>query len=157
MNAIRWLTMFVAFITWLFCWSLLRDARAVFNGGVLGTTPFWLTLILGIALLLTIGTTITAAIRLPVWPWAAVGSAVFVLASVLGAHFAKLHARASALAALQAQPGSQSLAAVIRDAFRSGPVHVFFFLVAPTLLAVMGILAWRNGPRTLFGEEPHAA
>jgi len=154
MNAARRLAMIVGFFTWLFCWSLLRDARAIFNGGVLGPIPPWLMGILGVALLLTISTAITAAIRLSIWTWCALASAVFVLAGVLGAHYAKLSAASDALARLgHTLAGGSGLAAVVRDALRSGPLHVAFFIGAPLVLAAAGAYGWLRGPRTLFAEE----
>jgi hypothetical protein len=156
MRAARRLAMAVSFLTWLFCWSLLRDARAVFNGGALGTIPPWLTGILGLGLILTISTAVTAALRLPVWPWGAVGSAVFVLAGVIGAHLAKLRAAADALANVGGRlVGGANVVSAIRDAFHSGALHVAFFIGAPAVLLVTGIVGWMGGPRTFFlAEEP---
>ena len=157
MSAVRRLAMVVSFLTWLFCWSLLRDARAVFNGGALGTIPPWLMGILGLGLLLTISTAVTAALRLPIWPWCAVASAVFVLAGVVGAHLAKLRAAADALAKVgERVVGGANLVSATRDAFHSGALHVAFFIGAPAVLLVTGIVGWLRGPRTLFlAEEPN--
>ena len=50
-----------------------------------------------------------------------------------------------------------SLSAVFHDIFRTGGVHVFFFIVAPAILLVTGAYGWLRGPRTFFGmEDPHA-
>jgi hypothetical protein len=153
-KAVRRLAMVVSFLAWLFCWSLLRDARAIFNGGALGTIPPWLVGILGVGLMLTISTAVTAALRLPVWPWCAVASAVFVLAGVLGAHLAKLTAAGHALARVgERLVGGANLASAVRDAFHSGALHVAFFLGAPAVLLVTGIVGWLRGPRTLFLVE----
>ena len=152
MNAVRRIAMVVGFATWLFAFSLLHDARARFDG-----VPGWLTGILGVALIMTIGTAVTAAIRLPVWPWCAVAGAVFVVAGVLGIHFVKLQIHSNALIRARL-PGGVSLAAVFRDIFRTGGVHVFFFIVAPAILLATGAYGWFRGPRTIFlTEDPHAA
>ena len=158
MNVARRLALIVSFFTWLFAWSLLRDVRARFDGGDLGTIPPWLVGILGVALLVTIATTVSAAIRLPVWPWCAVASAVFVVAGVIGAHFAKLKAAADALARLgERLPGGATLGAAVRDAIHTGALHTAFFLVAPAVLLASGLYGWFRGPRTLFvTEHPHA-
>ena len=152
MNAARRIAMVAGFATWLFSFSLLHDARARFDG-----VPGWLTGILGVALIMTIGTAVTAAIRLPVWPWCAVAGAVFVVAGVLGIHFVKLQIHSNALIRARL-PGGVSLAAVFRDIFRTGGVHVFFFIVAPAILLATGAYGWFRGPRTIFlTEDPHAA
>ena len=144
--------MVVGFATWLFAFSLLHDARARFDG-----VPPWLTGVLGVALIMTIGTAVTAAIRLPVWPWCAVAGAVFVVAGVFGIHFVKLQIHSNALIRARL-PGGVSLSAVFRDIFRTGGVHVFFFIVAPAILLATGAYGWFRGPRTIFlTEDPHAA
>ncbi len=159
MRAARRTAMIAGFVAWLFGWSLLRDVRALFNGGVYGTPPAWLIGILGVALIVTIGTAVTAAIRLPIWPWCAAASAVFVVGGVLGAHFAKLHAAEVAHALIDNRlVRSQSLAAVVRDVFHSGGVHAFLFVVPPAILLAVGIYGWLRGPRSLFAiEGPSAA
>jgi hypothetical protein len=152
MNAVRRIAMVVGFATWLFSFSLLHDARARFDG-----VPGWLTGILGVALIMTIGTAVTAAIRLPVWPWCAVAGAVFVVAGVIGIHFVKLQIHSNALIRARL-PGGVSVAAVFRDIFRTGGVHVFFFIVAPAILLATGAYGWFRGPRSIFlSEDPHAA
>jgi hypothetical protein len=151
MNAVRRIAMVVGFATWLFAFSLLRDARARFDG-----VPGWLTGILGVALIMTIGTAVTAAIRLPVWPWCAVAGAVFVVGGVIGIHFVKLKLHSDALIRAHLA-GGVSLSAVFRDIFRTGGVHVFFFTVAPALLLATGAYGWLRGPRNIFAmEDPHA-
>ena len=153
MNAARRIAMVVGFATWLFSFSLLHDARARFTDGV----PGWLTGILGVALIMTIGTAVTAAIRLPVWPWCAMAGAVFVVFGVIGIHFVKLKLHSDALIRARL-PGGVSLSAVFQDIFRTGGVHVFFFIVAPAILLVTGAYGWLRGPRTFFGMEgPNAA
>ena len=152
MNAVRRIAMVVGFATWLFSFSLLHDARARFADGV----PGWLTGILGVALIMTIGTAVTAAIRLPIWPWCAIAGAVFVVFGVIGIHFVKLKIHSDALIRARL-PGGVSLAAVFHDIFRTGGVHVFFFIVAPVILLVTGAYGWLRGPRTFFSmEDPHA-
>jgi len=152
MNAVRRIAMVVGFATWLFSFSLLHDARARFTDGV----PGWLMGILGVALIMTIGTAVTAAIRLPVWPWCAMAGAVFVVFGVIGIHFVKLKIHSDALIRARL-PGGVSLSAVFQDIFRTGGVHVFFFIVAPAILLVTGVYGWLRGPRTFFGmEDPHA-
>jgi len=151
-NAVRRIAMVVGFASWLFSFSLLHDARARFTDGV----PGWLTGILGVALIMTIGTAVTAAIRLPVWPWCAIAGAVFVAFGVIGIHFVKLKIHSDALIRARL-PGGVSLSAVFHDIFRTGGVHVFFFIVAPAILLVTGAYGWLRGPRTFFGmEDPHA-
>jgi len=155
-NTVRRIAILVGFATWLFSFSLLRDARARFDG-----VPPALMGVLGVAILMTIGTAITAAIRLPVWPWCAVASAVFVMGGVLGIHFVKLHRHAELLARIhQPQDGGASLPAVLRDIFHTGGAHVFFFLVAPAILLAVGAYGWLRGPRSIFldsgWEDPHA-
>jgi len=151
-NAVRRTAMVVGFATWLFSFSLLHDARARFTDGV----PGWLTGILGVALIMTIGTAVTAAIRLPVWPWCAMAGAVFVVSGVIGIHFVKLKIHSDALIRARL-PGGVSLSAVFHDIYRTGGVHVFFFFVAPAILLVTGVYGWLRGPRTFFGmEDPHA-
>jgi hypothetical protein len=152
MNAVRRLAMVVGFATWLFAFSLLHDARARFDG-----VPGWLTGVLGVALIMTIGTAVTAAIRLPVWPWCALASGVFVLGSVIGIHFVKLQVHSDALIRAHL-PGGVSLSDVFRDIFRTGGLHVFFFTVAPAILFATGAYGWIRGPRNIFIlEDPHAA
>jgi hypothetical protein len=152
-NAVRRIAMVVGFATWLFSFSLLHDARARFDGG----PPGWLTGLLGVALIMTIGTAVTAAIRLPIWPWCAVAGAVFVVAGVIGIHFVKLQIHSNALIRAKL-PGGVSLSAVFRDIFRTGGVHVFFFVVAPAILLVTGAYGWFRGPRNIFlTDDPHAA
>ena len=152
MNAVRRIAMVAGFATWLFSFSLLHDARARFVDGV----PGWLTGILGVALIMTIGTAVTAGIRLPVWPWCAVAGAAFVVVGVVGIHFVKLQIHSNALIR-EHLPGGVSLSAVFRDIFRTGGVHVFFFIVAPAILLVTGAYGWLRGPRTIFlNEDPHA-
>jgi hypothetical protein len=153
MNAVRRVAIVTGFATWLFSFSLLRDSRARFVDG----TPGWLTGILGVALILTIGTAVTGAIKLPVWPWCAVAGAVFVMAGVIGIHLVKLQIHSDALIRAHL-PGGVSLAGVFRDIFRTGGVHVFFFIAAPAILLATGAYGWLKGPRTIFlTEDPHAA
>ena len=105
---------------------------------------------------MTIGTAVTAAIRLPVWPWCAMAGAVFVVFGVIGIHFVKLKIHSDALIRARL-PGGVSLSAVFHDIYRTGGVHVFFFIVAPAILLVTGVYGWLRGPRTFFGmEDPHA-
>src|SRR2546425_10694542 len=96
MRAVRRLAMVVSFFTWLFCWSLLRDARAVFNGGALRTIPPWLLGILGVGPLLTISTAGTAGRRPPHWPWGAAASAAFGPAGARRGPLPPAHAPAGA-------------------------------------------------------------
>lgn len=152
MTAVRRIAIVVGFATWLFAFSLLRDARARFDG-----VPAWLSGILGVALLMTIGTALTGALRLPVWPWCAVASAVFVIAGDVGLHFWKLKLHSDALIRLHLA-GGVSIGAVFSDIFHTGVLHVFFFAGAPAILLFTGIYGWLRGPRTFFVlDEPHAA
>ena len=159
MRAARRLAIVAGFVAWLFGWSLLRDVRARFDGGVYGSAPPWLVGVLGVALILTIGAAVTAAIRLPVWPWCAAAGAIFAVAGALGAHFAKLHAAEAAHALIDHRlVRSQSLGAVLRDVAHSGGFHVFLIVVPPAILLVVGIYGWLRGPRTFFAmEDPSAA
>jgi hypothetical protein len=157
LNAARRIAMVAGFATWLFSFSLLHDARARFDG-----VPGWLAGILGVALIMTIGTAVTALIRLPVWPWCAIAGAVFVVAGVIGIHFVKLKIHSDALIRAKL-PGGVSLAAVFRDIFQTGGVHVFFFIAGPVILLAAGGYGWLRGPRSIFAmddphmEGPHAA
>jgi hypothetical protein len=82
---------------------------------------------------------------------------VFVVAGVIGIHFVKLQIHSDALIRAKL-PGGVSLSAVFRDIFRTGGVHVFFFVVAPAILLVTGAYGWLRGPRNIFlTEDPHAA
>ena len=52
--------------------------------------------------------------------------------------------------------GGANLVSATRDAFHSGALHVAFFIGAPAVLLVTGIVGWLRGPRTLFlAEEPN--
>jgi hypothetical protein len=159
MRAARRIAMVAGFVAWLFCWSLLRDVRARFDGGVYGSAPPWLIGLLGVALILTIGAAVTAAIRLPVWPWCAGAGAIFVVAGALGAHFAKLHAAEAAHALIDHRlVRSQSLGAVLHDVAHTGGLHVFLVVVPPAILLAVGIYGWLRGPRDFFAmEDPSAA
>lgn len=150
MRVVRRASMVVAFLSWIFCWSLLRDVRTVFDGSDgFGGVPAWLTGVLGLALLLTIGTAITAAIRLPVWPYLALAAGIFLFVGVIGAHLADLQA----LARLHLDGPSPNLLSAFKEGFTARGLQPVFFVGGSSALAATGIYGWLNGPRTLFVAE----
>ncbi|GAC1361356.1 MAG: hypothetical protein NVSMB32_00200 [Actinomycetota bacterium] len=150
MKAVRRIAIVVALLTWLFCFSLLHDARAIFDGSEsFGTVPGWLTGLLGLSLVLTIGTAITAAIRFPLWPWVAMAAGVFVFLAVIGGHLADLAALKRA-----GYPVSASLGSAFTAGFKAKGAQPIFYLGATGALVATGIYGWLHGPRTLFAPDP---
>ena len=151
MRAVRRVAMVVAFLSWIFCWSLLRDVRAVFDGSDgFGGVPAWLTGVLGLALLLTIGTAITAAIRLPVWPYLALAAGIFLFLGVIGAHLADLQA----LARLNLNGPPPNPFSAFKEGFTARGLQPVFFVGGSSALVATGIYGWLNGPRSMFAPEP---
>lgn len=157
MRTVRRLTVVLAFFTWIFTFSLLHDAQAFFKPGTTGGIPTWLVALLGVALIASVGTVVSGAIRLPLWPWLAIATSVFVVLGTIGVHAAALQARYHQFVRAGLNPRPVGLGDALREA-SSGAVHVFFFIIAPILLLAAGIFGWYYGPRTMFvPEPPHAA
>jgi hypothetical protein len=157
MKTVRRLTVVLAFFTWIFTFTLLHDAQDFFKVGTTGGIPTWLVALLGLALIASVGTVATGAIRLPLWPWLAIATAVLVVLGTLGAHAAALQARYHQVVRAGLRPRPVGLGAALGEA-SSGAVHLFFFIIAPVLLIAAGIFGWYYGPRTMFAPEPpHAA
>jgi hypothetical protein len=76
---------------WLYGWFLLRGVRNEYAAGDLGPTPPGLLLLLILITFVTIGTALAAGIRVPFWPWMAMGSAVLIVAGILLAQYFPLH------------------------------------------------------------------
>lgn len=165
MTAMRRLVMVVAFLTWIFAWSVLHGASSFFGRAGL---PEWLAALFFFPLLLTIGATVTGAMRLPVWPWLAIFGAVTLVVAMLGVQFAELRSTADALVLSGAHPRSVTILLALKTQFKQGALQIVFFIVAPIVLAGTGLTAWLNGPRRIFAPEgplsggplpegPHAA
>lgn len=153
MKSVRRVTVMLAFFTWIFTFTLLHDAQDFFKVGSTGGIPTWLVALLGLALIASVGTAVTGAMRLPLWPWLAIATAVFVVASTLGAHAAALAARYHQAVRAGLKPRPVGLGDALREA-SSGAAHVFFFIIAPLLLVAAGIFGWYYGPRSMFAPEP---
>ncbi|MGH2719069.1 MAG: hypothetical protein ACRDJU_10860 [Actinomycetota bacterium] len=164
MKAMRRLVMVAALVTWVFTWTLLHGASSFFGGKGL---PEWLAVLFFLPLLLSIGATITGAMRLPVWPWLAIFSGIALVITMLGVQTAELKTTADALRHAGEHPGSVTILLALQTQFKQGAAQVFFFIVAPVVLVGTGIVAWLNGPRRIFAPEgplggslpegPHAA
>lgn len=155
MSGVRRLAAGTAFGTWIFCYSLLHDAQQFYSHKqVTRGLPGWLVVVLGLSLFITIGTTVTALIKLPLWPWLAMGAGVVVVGATLATHWAALHSAATALATAGAPHPADGLGAAVRESLKAGVLPVFFSTAAPVVLFATGVMGWRWGPRHFFAPEP---
>lgn len=163
-TAMRRLVMVVALITWIFAWTVLHGASSYFGNKGL---PEWLAVLFFFPLLLTIGATVTGAMRLPVWPWLAIFGGIALVVVMIGVQLAELHATADVLRRA-GEHRSVTLPLALQRQFKEGAVQVVFFVVAPVVLVGTGLVAWLSGPRRIFVPEgpvpggplpegPHAA
>lgn len=154
MTGVRRLAAGTAFFTWIFCYSLLHDAEQFYSHKqVTKGMPGWLVVVVGLSLFLTIGTTVTALIKLPLWPWLAMASAVVVVGATLATHWAALHSAATAVHSVGGH-ADDSLGAAVKESLRAGVLPVFFSTAAPVVLFATGVMGWRWGPRHFFAPEP---
>ena len=156
MTEARRLAAGMAFVTWIFCWSVLHGARSFFSSPAPGI-PTWLVALLGAVLFTTISTGVTAVMRIPAWPWLAMASAVLLMAAMLGAHYAELRATAEAVTRAGGHATGATIASALRRLFKSGIVQVLFFVVSPIILMATGIMGWLWGPRHFLVEGAHGA
>jgi hypothetical protein len=158
MKPLRQVTVVVAFATWIYCWTLLHGASSFYAPAVRGGLPEWLAAVVGLALFATIGTVVIGMMRLPVWPWLAIVSAVLVLASTIGVQFAELRTTAEALTRAGDHPRAVTILLAVKSELKHGTSDLIFFIVAPIMLAATGIMGWRFGPRHVFlPEDAHGA
>lgn len=155
MSSVRRLAAGTALCTWIFCYSLLHDAQQFYSHKqVTRGLPGWLVLVLGLSLFVTIGTAVTAVIKLPLWPWLAMAAGVVVVGATLATHWAALHSAATALIAAGAPHPADGLGAAVKESLNAGVLPVFFSTAAPVVLFATGLMGWRWGPRHLFAPEP---
>jgi len=157
MSGVRRLAAGTGFFTWIFCYSLLHDAQQFYSHKqVTRGLPGWLVVVLGLSLFVTIGTTVTALIKLPLWPWLAMAAGVLVVGATLATHWAALHSAAAALRTAGAPHPADGLGAAVKESLRAGVLPVFFSTAAPVVLFATGLMGWRWGPRHFFAPEPGA-
>lgn len=154
MRAVRRLTVVVAFVTWIDMFGLLHSAQNFFKDPAAGSMPGWLVMVIGLALVSTVSTAVTGAIRLPLWPYLAMASALFVVVATVAAHQVALQVRYNQITRLGLKPRAVTVLTSAREA-STGAVHFFFLVVAPLLLLAAGLFGWYYGPRTLFVPEPN--
>ncbi len=140
LDAVRKVVVLVAFVAWIYSWFLLRGVRGEYAPGSLGPIPGWLIALLGVALVVTLGACVSAAMRLPIWPWLALAGAVLLAASVLGSHYGVMSSVLEAFARGGAQvPDRVTLADAARAALRTrGPLHLALVVAMLALLALAG-------------------
>jgi hypothetical protein len=150
MTGMRRIVVGVGLLTWLFCWSVLHGASAFFTPEGI---PEWVSVLLFLPLLLTIGAVVTGLMRLPVWPWLAVAGALTVVVAVIGVQLAELRTTAQAMANLGQHPRPVTVWLAVQTQLKQGVVQALFLVAAPIILAGTGITAWLSGPRRLFAPE----
>ncbi len=156
LDAVRKVVVLVAFVAWLYSWFLLRGVRGEYAPGSLGPIPGWLIGLVGLALLVTLGACITAAMRLPAWPWLSLAGAAVLAASILGSHYGVMSSVLEVFARAGAQvPDGVTLADAARAALRTrGPLHlalVAAVLAFLTLAGATGAVLGRGGRLSAAG------
>ncbi|HEU5001462.1 MAG TPA: hypothetical protein VFW71_01610 [Actinomycetota bacterium] len=155
MSSVRRLAAGTAFLTWIFCYSLLHDAEQFYSHKqVTKGLPGWLVVVLGLSLFITIATAVSALIKLPLWPWLAMAGGLIVVGATLATHWAALHSAATALRAAGSPHPAEGFGAAVRESLKAGVLPVFFSTAAPVVLVATGLMGWRWGPRHLFAVEP---
>lgn len=91
MTVARRVALVASTLGWLYGWFLLRGVRNEYAVGDLGPAPSGLLFLLIVITFVTIATALTAGIRVPFWPWMAIGSAILVVAGILLAQYFPLH------------------------------------------------------------------
>ncbi|MGH2732772.1 MAG: hypothetical protein ACRDJG_07525 [Actinomycetota bacterium] len=160
LDAVRKVVVPVALGAWIYSWFLLRGVRAEYVPGSLGPIPGWLIALLGLALVVTLGACVSAAMRLPVWPWLALAGAVLLAASVLGSHYGVMSSVLKAFARSGARVSDRvTLADAARAALRTrGPLHLALVGAMLALLALAGAtgaVLGRGG--RLWAERPRGS
>lgn len=91
MTAARRVALFTSVLGWLYGWFLLRGVRNEYAAGDLGKAPSGLLLLLILTTFLTIATAVGAGMRVPGWPYMAIGAAVLIVVGILLSQYFPLH------------------------------------------------------------------
>lgn len=142
MNAARRVAMIAGFAGWIYSWYLIRGIRNEYSPGDIGKMPPWLLLLMAVTSTLLIGTSVSAGIRIPVWPFISAGSGLALVSLIF---LGQLSVMRSA-----APMQTPSFPDAVRAALRvRTPFGVAVFVAGiPTLLVLSGITgAARGGGR----------
>ena len=139
MNAARRVAMIAGFAGWIYSWYLIRGIRNEYSPGDIGKMPPWLLVLMALTSTLLIGTSVSAGIRIPVWPFISAGAGLALVSLVFLGQLSYMRSAASTQ--------TPSLFDAVRAALRvRTPFGVAVFVAGiPTLLVLSGITGIARG------------
>ena len=145
MNAARRVAMIFGFVGWIYSWYLIRGIRNEYSPGDIGKMPPWLLLLMVATSTFLIGTSVTAGLRLPVWPFVSAGGGLLLMSLIF---LGQLSVMRSA-----APTQTPSISDAVRAALRvRTPFGVAVFVAGiPTVLVLSGITGVARGPAPADG------
>jgi hypothetical protein len=154
LDAVRKVVVPIALVAWIYCWLLLRGVRAEYAPGSLGPIPAWLIGLLGLALVITLGASVSAAMKLSIWPWLALAGAALLAASILGSHYGVMGSVLEAFARAGAQVSDRvTIGDAARAALRTrSSLHLSLVVALLALLALAGATGAVLGRGSGFGR-----
>lgn len=146
MNAARRVAIITGFAGWLYSWYLIRGIRNEYSPGDIGKMPPWLLLLMALTSTLLIGTSVSAGIRIPVWPLVSVGAGLALVSLIFLGQLSYMRSAAPTLT----PSFSDAVSAALRV---RTPFSVAVFVTGiPTLLVLSGITGVARGASSTVQE-----